>query len=177
MTMDNALETAITDALASFGATEAQQSDGALVLASLVTLDPAGTGALIVKESGLPLDKAWLTKAKPHLIPGQADTTLSDRAFLDGSLAARGVLVKSLGEARATEIARSYGLRSLGDTRKGERPNADGKPIKSKNPWHKSSFSILEQGKLVKSIGEKAAGEIAASVGCRLGSTKPNLNY
>jgi hypothetical protein len=41
------------------------------------------------------------------------------------------------------------------------------------NPWSKEGWNITAQGTLVKQLGEKKAGEIAARVGSKIGATKP----
>ncbi|WMT75066.1 hypothetical protein [Bradyrhizobium sp. Ash2021] len=45
------------------------------------------------------------------------------------------------------------------------------------NPWSKEGWNISAQGKLVTTLGEKKAKEIAAAAGCKIGSTKFNPDY
>ena len=45
------------------------------------------------------------------------------------------------------------------------------------NPWSKAGFNVTAQGRLVRDLGAERAAAIARSVGCTLGSTKPNPNY
>jgi hypothetical protein len=45
------------------------------------------------------------------------------------------------------------------------------------NPWSKAGFNVTAEGSLVRAIGAEKAARIAASVGCTIGSTKPNPNY
>jgi uracil-DNA glycosylase len=54
--------------------------------------------------------------------------------------------------------------------------NEDGTPKKvgADNPWSAKGWHIGKQGKLILALGETKAGQIAASAGCRIGSTKPN---
>lgn len=40
------------------------------------------------------------------------------------------------------------------------------------NPWSKAGWNVTAQGHLVKTLGEVKANEIAAQVGCKVGSTK-----
>lgn len=49
-----------------------------------------------------------------------------------------------------------------------------GKTPKGKdNPWSADGWNITEQGRFVRQHGEEKAGQLAASVGSRLGATKP----
>jgi hypothetical protein len=45
------------------------------------------------------------------------------------------------------------------------------------NPWSRQGFNITKQGALIKAIGVEKSARIAASVGCKIGDTKPNPNY
>jgi hypothetical protein len=57
--------------------------------------------------------------------------------------------------------------------------NSDGtrkKPAKT-NPWSKEGWNVSAQGKLVLSMGEAKAAQIAEAAGCKIGSTKWNADY
>jgi hypothetical protein len=54
--------------------------------------------------------------------------------------------------------------------------NGTRKPDKS-NPWSAQGWHIGNQGKLIKSIGETKAAQIAEAAGCKIGSTRPNPTY
>ena len=180
------IPTGIDEAMTKLGSSEAQRQDAVLVLAPLcervadVVVLKATRAGLEAAES-----KAWLDKHKPHLLPPKFERSLADRAFLDGgNLTARGALLREVGEAEANRIAQSYGLRNMADTRRGTRPEGaseehskpNGKD-RSANPWRAGQWNISEQGRLVRALGVEKAAQIAASVGCSLGSTHPNPNY
>jgi len=174
--------TAIRETLSRYGSNDAQTADATLVLAKDFGMVK---GAVVHIATGAeittPEVKAWLEANKPHLLPPKFERSLADRAFIDGSLRARGELVAQVGEAEANKIAQRYGLRTFFDTRRGKLPaDAIGKPNgadHSKNPWHKSNWNISKQGALLRAVGEEKAAQIAASVGSRIVATKPNPGY
>jgi hypothetical protein len=45
------------------------------------------------------------------------------------------------------------------------------------NPFWRGSWNISAQGKLLRAIGAEKTAAIAASVGSKIGATKPNLDY
>jgi hypothetical protein len=47
----------------------------------------------------------------------------------------------------------------------------------SKNPWSRESWNLTKQGSIVTGLGLAKAGEMAAAVGCRVGSTRPNPDF
>jgi len=50
------------------------------------------------------------------------------------------------------------------------------RPAKT-NPWSKEGWNVSAQGKLILTMGEKKAAEIAEAAGCRIGSTHFNPDY
>jgi len=50
------------------------------------------------------------------------------------------------------------------------------RPAKT-NPWSKEGWNVSAQGKIVTTMGEKKAAEIAEAAGCKIGSTKFNPDY
>jgi hypothetical protein len=50
------------------------------------------------------------------------------------------------------------------------------RPAKS-NPWSKEGWNVSAQGRLVLSMGETKAAQIAEAAGCKIGSTKFNPDY
>jgi hypothetical protein len=65
------------------------------------------------------------------------------------------------------------------DAPKSKTTNSDGsrkRPEKT-NPWSKEGWNVSAQGKLVLSLGEAKAAEIAQAAGCKIGSTKFNPDY
>lgn len=174
------IETGIYDAFAKFGSSDAQKEDAALVLkreceiVGDVLVLKATRAALESPES-----KAWLEKQKPHLLPAKYERSLADRAFAENNLTARGQLVREIGMAEADKLAQTYGLKSASDPRRGKRPEgADdhGKPNgkdRRSNPWSREAWNVSEQGRLVRALGVDKAAAIAASAGCKIGSTRP----
>ena len=180
---------AIKNAFQTFGSTEIQTADAMTVLASRVV---ERGGAYFYNDASshdVPLDnlsafKATMQKEKPHLLPRQFESSLADRAFIDGNLRARGELVAQVGELEAARITKSYGLNGVGDTRRARAAQTD--EIKrggANNPWSDSpqnvdrtgrytAAAIGRQAALVKA-NEKGAAEIAAAVGNKIGDTQP----
>jgi len=108
---------------------------------------------------------------------------LAVSAFVDGNVTARGKLGKLMAPDELDALARTFGLNSALDFRRGklpERVNGDGDKKKTgarDNPWLASQWSISKQGQLVKSLGVEAAARIAAAAGCKLGSVRPNPTF
>jgi hypothetical protein len=179
------IPTGIDEFLKAEGSTDAQRADAIAVLASqcamlgdVVTLN-ATSEALDTEAS-----RKWLAENKPHLLPPVYERSLAERAFVDGNLSARGALVKQVGMTEANKIAESYGLRSATDTRRGKAPaepegkkkNGNGAQHRN-NPFHKSNWNISAQGKLLRAVGPEKCAGIAASVGSRIGATRPNMDF
>jgi hypothetical protein len=181
-------DTAITAALKALGSNDSQVADGLIVLGSRVT---EKGGAFFYNDAtshDVPLDnltafRATLQKEKEHLLPRKIDSSLADRAFIDGNMTARGQLVRELGELEATRIAKSYGLSGIGDTRRARAALTD--DVKrngdSKNPWANipentdergryTARALTRQAQLVKA-NLTGAAEIAAAVGSKIGDT------
>ncbi len=167
--------------------TDAQRADAVIILSRDCRVSD---GKVILVDTGEPLDSeasiAWIVENKPHLVPAKYERSLADRAFIDGSLKARGDLVKEVGKKEADRIAETYGLRSSHDTARGKPPLAEKrsddasnkKPTDhSKNPWHRSNFNITRQGQIFNALGAEKAAAMARSVGSRIGATKPNLDF
>jgi hypothetical protein len=186
MTKDEAIKAAF----AAFGSNEIQTADAVLVIGSRVT---EKGGAFFYNDASshdIPLEnfgafKKTMQAEKPHLLPRQFESSLADRAFIDGSLKARGELIAQVGELEAARIAKSYGLNGVGDTKRARAAQTD--EIKrggANNPWsdapgnldrtgrHYNANAIGRQAALVRA-NEKGAAEIAAAVGNRIGDTGP----
>ena len=61
-----------------------------------------------------------------------------------------------------------------GEEDKPKKVAAPGDVPKSKNPWSADAWSITEQGRLTRVFGIEKAAAMAASVGCKIGDTRPN---
>lgn len=180
-------DAAITAALKALGSNDSQVADSLLVLGSRVT-EKNGTFFYNDKNShDIPLDnigafKRTMADEKPHLLPRAFESSLADRAFIDGNITARGQLVQELGELEANRIAKTYGLTGVGDTRRARAAHTDDvKRDSGKNPWAFSlqntddkgrytANALTRQAALVKAnlVG---AAEIAAAVGSKVGDT------
>jgi hypothetical protein len=57
-----------------------------------------------------------------------------------------------------------------GGSRGGAGPGSGGR---ANNPWTKENWNLTKQGAVVREIGEAKAGEMAASVGSKIGATSP----
>jgi hypothetical protein len=185
MTKDEAIKAAF----AAFGSNEIQAADAVLVLGSRVT---EKSGAFFYNDAqshDVPLDnfgafKKTMQAEKPHLLPRAFESSLADRAFIDGNLSARGQLIREVGEVAAHKIALSYGLSGIGDTRRARAAQTDEiKKGNANNPWadtpqncdrngRYTANAIGRQAALVKA-NEKGAAEIAAAVGNKIGDTQP----
>jgi hypothetical protein len=180
MTID--IPTGIDDAFKKFESSEAQRQDAIAVLAPLCQMTGdvctlKATGEAIENDAS----RKWLEKNKPHLLPAPYERSLADQGFADGNMTARQTLAKQVGYAEATRIAQSYGLKSIHDTGRGKAPasgdNPNGKGDHSTNPFHASNWSLAKQGAMLRALGPEKTAAIAASVGCKIGSTRPNPNY
>jgi hypothetical protein len=178
---------AILSALRACGSDDKQLADAVLVLGIRVT-EKGGAFFYNDKNShDVPLDnigafKRTMQDEKPHLLPRAFESSLADRAFIDGSLAARGELIKQVGELEANRIAKTYGLTGLGDTRRARAAQTDDvKRDSGKNPWAFSpqntdeggrytANALTRQAALVKA-NLTGAAEIAAAVGSKVGDT------
>ena len=181
---------AIKAAFAAFGSNEIQTADAVLVIGSRVT---EKGGAFFYNDAGshdVPLDnlsafKKTMQAEKPHLLPRAFESSLADRAFIDGNLSARAQLIREIGELEAARVAKSYGLTGIGDTRRAKAAETDNiKRGGANNPWsdapqnldrtgrHYNANAMGRQAALVKA-NLTGAAEIAASVGNRIGDTGP----
>lgn len=181
-----------------FGSPYAAAQDAAALHHDLFALDY--NGELIHVASNLPANDPrvmkWLRdkEAVGHLLPPIYDTTetdLADKAFINGSVQARGDLVKSLGGgsigARAAEdLARRYGLNGLSDyktkgTRPSDLPDPEGDKKKAVaqdhkgNPFSAAGWNVSKQGALLRAVGREKCEQIAAAVNSRIGATKPSM--
>jgi hypothetical protein len=90
MTQDEAILTA----LRAYGSDDKQLADAALILGPRVT---EKDGAVFYNDKSshdIPLEnvgafKRTMQDEKPHLLPRQFESSLADRAFIDGNLQAR----------------------------------------------------------------------------------------
>src|ERR1700691_2054704 len=100
---------AILSALRACGSNEQQLADAVLVLGNRVT-EKGGAFFYNDKNShDVPLDnesafKRTMQEEKPHLLPRAFESSLADRAFIDGNLRARQELIAQVGELEATRI-------------------------------------------------------------------------
>jgi hypothetical protein len=186
-------ELAISEAMKACGSSPAQCADAAIVLAERVTVGENGAyylGAIPIEN--VSQFRAGILELKPHLLPPKADASLADRAFIDGSIQARGQLVREIGEAEADKLAKTYGLDSLQDYRRARAVQTDDveRQSTSNNPWDPrgadprtgrySARAVTEQAELVKTLthahgeteGLRRANEIAAKFGAKVGDTK-----
>jgi acyl-CoA synthetase (NDP forming) len=171
--------TAIIEAFKALGSNDAQVLDAVLVVGTRVT---EKAGQFFYNDAGehpVPLDnitafKAAMQKEKPHLLPRAFESSLADRAFIDGNLSARAELRAQVGELEATKIAKQYGLSGLGDTKRAraaltdEAKRAGG----ANNPWSDhpnntvevngrlrfSANALTRQSALVRANPQGAAG-------------------
>ena len=110
---------------------------------------------------------------------------LAVSAFVDGNMTARSKLSKQMTPDELDALARTFGLNSALDFRRGklsERANGDDDKKKTgggdrSNPWLADQWNVTRQASLVKSLGVEAAARIAAAAGCKLGSVRPNPTY
>lgn len=137
---------------------------------------------------------AWIEackKDKSHrfAIAGTENNELFIRAFAHGNLSAQGVVVKTLGEDRAREVAAQFGTTlggkpgTIPESLKANIPDFDHtKP--STNPWsaHPSNLdaqgrysarAITSQASVVKALGAEKASAIARAAGAKLGDIRP----
>ena len=56
-------------------------------------------------------------------------------------------------------------------------PLAADKMKASTNPFSGKAWNVSKQGALLRAVGPEKCAAIAASVGARIGDTKPNANY
>jgi hypothetical protein len=133
----------------------------------------------------------YLQANSPHLVAVRpADVSVSDRAWLEGNLKARGEIVRRVGLEAATAEAQRYGLKDIADVKtKGVRPSdvdvPDNKEKKPTNPWavapenvdpatgRYSPAAISRQAHVVKALGIQKAAQIAGAVGSKIGDVRP----
>jgi hypothetical protein len=111
-----------------------------------------------------------------------ANAELMASAFVSRSVTARGKLVEAIGEDKANEAAKTFGLTNLHDyVTRGKAPvvgekaddKTNNKP-KRDNPWGSGAqWSITKQGALVRALGVEKASEIARAAGSFIGATRP----
>jgi hypothetical protein len=129
-----------------------------------------------------------LKKTKPHfyasyapLSEEQALEEMIEDAMLSPTPGKLGKLYKQVGEVRYNELCAAWGTDPV-RMRPGVRPEWARRPEQKKiadrrgNPWSKEGWNLTKQMGLVKSIGIEKAAAMARSVGCVVGSTKPNLD-
>lgn len=139
----------------------------------------------------------WLDdirKEAPHYWPPRDETEDVDKALVlaacgpKPTLAARAALRAAAGAELYSKILTAWGCseRTLSPgtnpknvtdgTEKKSEERAAKRPDAS-NPWCKLGWNISAQGRLVVALGAEKAAQIAASAGCRIGSTKPNPDF
>jgi len=134
---------------------------------------------LQITLDGLPLDDALATviKERPLWQPSGPDARVIaqnelEAAALAGNVSAHGKLFRAMGKPAYDAWVAKHAAKP-GAPGKG----ADDKNDHATNPFHKSNFSITRQGALLKAVGREKCAQIAASVGSKIGDTKPNPNY
>ena len=144
-------------------------------------------GAAVHSASGLPVTHAdvhaLIAKKYPHLLPPVFEVSLADRAFLENNFAARGQLIREIGEGPTRELAKRYGHETLHSKAEGKRPKSLDAPTDDKknipaadrasNPFSREGWNVTRQGSLIKAVGEEKAAQIARAVGSHIGATKP----
>lgn len=142
------------------------------------------------------INEAVLRKECPHYFADYAPITEEqllqekiEAAFLGSTtggptLKARGELRTMVGERQYQELAELWNV-DLRTLKPGTRPagtkeeEAAAKKVADAkaNPWTKEGWSLAAQGRYVTEHGLDAAKELAARVGCVVGSTRPNPKY
>jgi len=152
-----------------FRSSEAQADIAAGALRDLFDMSPAGQ--LIWRATGKALDSAetradfekhyaFLLPAKKAEAPKVDATTLASAT--NGNLTALGKLARDVGADTARELVAA------------EKTKANyGTGDHASNPWSKAGWSLKGQGNCVKAMGTARAAQIAAAVGCFIGSTRP----
>jgi hypothetical protein len=109
-------------------------------------------------------------------IAANADPAMM-QAALDGNITAKGKLLRGTfhGDLAALETALAAKREKIEAT-KAAAAAANNKDH-STNPWSRGGWSLRKQGELIRAAGEAKAAQIAAAVGCKIGSTKPNPAY
>jgi hypothetical protein len=128
------------------------------------------------KEPKIPADTLAAAKAGDLTAVGRVFNILhGDQTKTPATIAAaKAALAAALAGKSDDETARDDKGRFVADDASNKKP----KPGEHKNnPWHQSNFNISAQGKLLRAVGAEKAAAIAAAVGCKIGATKPNLNY
>ena len=139
------------------------------------------------------ISEAPLRKESPHYFADYAPVTeeqltaeLIERAMIGSqiggpSLKARGELLKQVGAKQYAELLQQYGCNpnnlkpGISPKQQEEDAAANQKRTARKsNPWSAEGWSLARQGDLVKTLGQEKAAAIAASAGCKIGSTRPN---
>ena len=178
------IETGLDEFFKAQGSSEAQRQDAIDVLKGQCSMI-GNIVALSATAESLDSEKSklWIAQHKPHLLPPKFERSLADRAFADGSLAARGELLKQVGPQEMDKIAKSYGLKSAHDTKRGTAAAGSGEKKGSNaadhknNPWHRSNFNVTEQGAILRALGPEKAAALARAVGSHIGATRPNPDY
>jgi hypothetical protein len=174
-----------------WGSTEAQAYDLAALHHPEFRKDAGGQITHIDTSlpAGHPDVAALIAKQYPHLVPAVFEVPLADKAFLENNFGARGVLVRTMGEAGALALAKRYGHDSLHSREKGKRPEGVEAPTDDtapkigaagdhkNNPFSKAGWSITKQGTLLRAVGREKCAQIAASVGSKIGATRPNADF
>jgi hypothetical protein len=124
------------------------------------------------EQDGVPSAADALGHTRLKAAPEISDD-LAHRAFVDRHAGARAEILKQVGKDKGDRLAQQFGLRSFDDYSKPVAPNANTKPG-SKNPWRVESWSITEQGRIHKALGNEKAAAMAAAAGSRIGATKPS---
>ncbi|AWO88239.1 hypothetical protein ABIE85_007111 [Bradyrhizobium diazoefficiens] len=125
-----------------------------------------------------------LKEIKPHWFFADEIQSLEEAAFggpkNKPNLAARGQLVREVGQALYDDLMRRWGAsHTTNGVRPGPEPKKDEKPrspeskATQNNPWSASNWNITRQGEIVKALGLAKAQGIAKAAGSYIGATKP----
>ena len=95
-------------------------------------------------EATLPKWIADKKRKRPHCFVDGEQSDIEQAAFGDGNMTARSRLIKTLGQAEAETRAKEWGLKSLTDKSRGERPGGKENQEKPKgdNPWSAEGWNV-----------------------------------
>jgi hypothetical protein len=125
-------------------------------------------------EATLPKWIADQKAKRPHCFIDGEQFDIEQSAFGDGNMTARTRLVKTLGQNEAEARAKEWGLKSLTDRSRGERPGGKENQEKPKgdNPWSAEGWNVTKQGQVARADFALAT-RLAKAAGSYVGATRP----